>query len=167
MVSDLLHGLVRELAEEFVARLLQPLKQHVLPGRVEQVPGDRLREIPVWLFDKQAIAEVENVAVKSELVAVPRFIQQQRRLANQIEREVGKADVDLEHRSVPAPLADPLAQHEGIIAEAEQVFAAGRELFPIGGRSPGARKRCCRSTLDPGLRRGTRRHMCFTSSGMS
>ena len=57
MVGDFLHRLVRELAQELVARLSQPLQKHVLPGRVEQVPGDRLGEVAVGLLDQQAVAE--------------------------------------------------------------------------------------------------------------
>ena len=70
MVGDFLDRLVRELAQELVARLRQPLKQHVLPGRVKQLPGDGLREVAIGLLDQQAILEVEHVAVERELVAV-------------------------------------------------------------------------------------------------
>src|SRR5690242_12062286 len=111
MISDFLHRLVGEFAKELVARLLQPLKQHVLPGGVEQMPRDRLSEIAVGLLDQQAIAKIKHVAVKGELVAVAGLAEQQSRLPDEIKRQVRKADVDLEHRPVPAPLADPLPQY--------------------------------------------------------
>src|SRR5207245_10530651 len=47
MISDFLGGLVRKLPKELIARLRQPLEQHVLPGCVEQVPRYRLSEVAV------------------------------------------------------------------------------------------------------------------------
>ncbi len=114
----------------------------MLPGRVEQVPCNRLREIAVRLLDQKTVLEIEHVAVKRELVAVASFAQEQRRLPDQVERQVGEADVDLEHGSVPAPFADALPQHQSVVAEAQEIFCAGID--------------------------DDRRHqMCFTSSGMS
>ena len=81
VIGDFLDRLVREFGEEVVARLRQPLQQQVLPGRVEQVPRDGLREVAIGLLDQQAIPEIEHVAVEGELVAVARFAEQQRRLA--------------------------------------------------------------------------------------
>jgi hypothetical protein len=43
-------------------------------------------------------------------------------MANQIEREIGEADVDLEYRPVPTPFADALPQHQSIVAEAQQII---------------------------------------------
>ena len=142
VIGDFLHRLVRELDQEAVARLRQPLQQHVLPGRIEQVPRDRLGEVAVRLLDQQAIAEVEHVPVKRELIAITGFAEQQSRLADQVQRKVGETDVHLEHRAVPAPFAQALPEDERVVAEAQEVFGAGID--------------------------GERRHqMCFTSSGMS
>ena len=142
MVGDFLHRLVRELAEELVARSRQALQQHMLPGRVEQVPRDRLGEVAIGLLDQQAIAEIEHVAVEGELVAVARLVQQQRRLADQVEREVGETDVDLEHRPVPAPFAQALAEDQRVIAEAQEIVGAGIGCSLAEPRSGAVEERC-------------------------
>src|SRR5205814_2516175 len=142
MISDFLDRFVRELAQKLIARLGQPLQQHVLPGRVKQVPRDGLSEVAVGLLDQQAVAEIEYVAVEREPVAVAGLIEQQSRLADLVEREVGKTDVDLEHRPMPAPFAEPLAEDERIVTQAQQVL--GARVDGDGGHQ-----------------------MCFTSSGMS
>ena len=147
MIGDFLHCLVREFAKEAIARLLEPMEKHVLPGGIEQVPRDRLGKVAVRLLDKEAVPEVENVAVKGELIAVTRFAKQKRRLADEIERKVGKADVDFQHRGVSAPFAKPLTKHQGIIAKAQKIVEAHqvrRVRFRAGSHQ-----------------------MCFTSSGMS
>ncbi len=90
-----------------------------------------------------------------------------RRLPDQVERQIGKAKIDLQRRRMPAPFAQPLAEDQRVIAEPQKVIGPGVQLFPGGGRGP---TRCGSSAcalLGPGLRRGTRHQMCFTSSGMS
>jgi hypothetical protein len=70
----------------------------------------------------------------------PALVQQQCRLADLVEREVGKADVDFEHRPVPAPFAQPLAEHQRIVTEPQEI---------VGAR----------------IDSDARHQMCFTSSG--
>src|SRR5438874_13709521 len=96
----------------------------MLPRRIKQVPRNRLREIAVGLLDKTAILEVEHVAMERQLIRVSGFAEQVSRLADQVEREVGEADVDLKHRPMPAPFAKPLSEHERIVAEPQQIFEA-------------------------------------------
>ena len=132
----------------------------MLPRRVEQVPRDGLREVAIGLLDQQAILEVEYVAVEGQLVAVAGVVQQQRRLADQVEREVGEADVDLERRAVPAPFAEPLSQHQRVIAQTQQIVDAGSRLPAGASNTPAPVAPWC-------LDGGRTHHMCFTSSGMS
>src|SRR3954447_5836837 len=73
VVGHFLHRLVREFAEEAVARLLQTLEQHVLPRRIKEVARDCLRKVTVGLLDQQAIAKIQDIAVKGELVAIARL----------------------------------------------------------------------------------------------
>ena len=124
MVSDLLDRLVREFAQELILRFGQPLEQQCCQVEIEQMPSDRLREVAVGLLDQQAVAEIEHVAVEGELVSVARLAEQQGRLANQVEREVGEAEIDLERRRVPAPFAEPLAEDQRVVAEAQQIIEA-------------------------------------------
>ena len=81
------------------------------------MPRDGPRKIAIRLLDQQAVAKVEHVAVEGERVAVPPlplgracFLEQMRRLPDQIERQVGEAEIDLQHRPVPGPFAEPLAE---------------------------------------------------------
>ncbi len=112
----------------------------MLPGRKQKLPSDRLPEIAVRLLHQQAILEIENVAAERQLVGIAGLAQKQRRLTDQVESEIGEGQVDLERRRVPAPFAQPLAEDQRVIAEPLQVVDA---------------------------RRVRRRHICFTSSGMS
>ena len=131
------------------------------------MPGNRLREVPVGLLDQQAILKIEHIAVEGEPVGIARGAEQKGRLADQVEREVGEADIDFEHRRMAAPLAEPLAEDQRVVAEAQQILRARVQLLPGGGRRPGRCGSSACALLGPGLRRGTPRHMCFTSSGMS
>src|SRR5690242_12612619 len=93
----------------------------MLPRRVEQVPRNRLREISVRLFDEEAVAKIEHVAVKGQLVAVSGFAKQEGCLTDEVECEIGEADVDLEDRTVAAPFAKALAKDKRVVAETKQI----------------------------------------------
>ena len=95
-----------------------------------------------------------------------------RRLPDQVEREVGEAEVDLERRRMPAPFAEPLAEDQRIVAEPQQIIDARR----IDARS--VDRRVERAAVGRGLaacahlvlldrREATGHQMCFTTSGMS
>jgi len=164
MVGDFLDRLRRIFAQEAVGRPGQPMQQHVLPGRKQQVPGNGLREIAVRLFDEHAIAKVEHVAMKGQTVAVPGLIQQQRRLTNQVQGQVCEADVDFQRWPVPTPFAKPLAKHQRIVAEPQQIVLM--RGMPLRRRRRIERARAGRFTRHVDRRQG-RHQMCFTSSGMS
>jgi hypothetical protein len=64
----------------------------VLPRGEQQVPRDGPRKIAIRLLDQQAVAKVEHVAVEGERIAVAalpfgraRFLEQMRRLTDQVE----------------------------------------------------------------------------------
>src|SRR5258708_9821929 len=109
--------------------------------------GECLRKVAIWLLDQQAIAKIENIAVKGELVSITRFAQQQSRLANEVESKVGKADIDLERRPVATPFTEALTKNERIVTKVQKI---GRTL-----------------EFERVALRGTHHQMCFTSSGMS
>ncbi len=88
-----------------------------------------------------------------------------RRLPDQVEREVGEAEVDLEHRPMAAPFAEPLAEDQRVVAEPQQIIEMRRRP-----RSPAAGASKAPAPVAPVGTSigGKRRHqMCFTSSGMS
>ena len=68
----------------------------------------------------------------------PRFAEQMGRLADEVEREVGEAEVDFEHRRMAAPFAEPLAEDQRVVAEAQQIVRAGVELSPAEAGVQGA-----------------------------
>jgi phenylacetate-CoA oxygenase PaaI subunit len=82
----------------------------------------------------------------------------------EVEREVGEADVDFQHRAVAAPFGKPLTEHQRVVAEAQQIVVVRR--IALTGRPRVERARAGRS-LRHVDRRQRRHQMCFTSSGMS
>ena len=75
------------------------------------------------------VAELDRVAeVRQRVLVAPLpfdlagALQEQRRLADEVERDVGERDVLLEDRRVPAPLGQPVAQHEPVVAEPQQIL---------------------------------------------
>ena len=110
----------------------------MLPRRIEQVPRDRLREVAVRLLDQQAIPEIEHVAVERQLVAVAEPRSAACRLPDQVERDVGEAEVDLERP------------------------ARGRTIRPAAGRASAHRRRGAadsRSSAGSSARRPQARRM--------
>ena len=117
VIGDFLDALGGDRRDPLVGRLFQPLIEHVLPGREQQLPGDGLGEIAIWLLDQQAIFPIEHVAVEGELVGVAGKAEEIGSLPDQVERQVGEAEVDLERRGMPAPFAEPLAKDQRVVAE--------------------------------------------------
>src|SRR5690606_37898575 len=86
-------------------------------------------EIAIGLLDQQAILEVQHVAAEGERVGVPALSfrfggdgEEMRRLPDQIERDVGEAEIDLDAGRVTAPLAKPLAEDQTVVAKAKREF---------------------------------------------
>src|SRR3546814_7704042 len=107
----------------------------LLLGREEELPRHRLGEIAVGLLDEQAVAVIEHVAMEGEpvAVAVPPFdfagvVQEVRRLADEVERDVGKAEVDLDRRRMTTPFAEALAEEQAVVAEAEEIVDERPEI---------------------------------------
>jgi hypothetical protein len=76
-------------------------------------------EVDVRQLDDRKVAELVFGAQESEMVLVAaaplecgRIRQQHARLPDQVERHVGERDVLLDHRSVAAPLGNPLAEDQ-------------------------------------------------------
>ena len=60
--------------------------------------------------------------------------EQQARLADQVERDVGERQVLLEDRAVPAPLRQALAEDQRVVGEAEDVVEVGVASVATEGR---------------------------------
>ena len=65
---------------------------------------------PLGCSTSQAILPVQHVAVKRQPVGVPGQTKEIRSLPDQVERDIGQAEVDLQRRRMAAPLAEPLAE---------------------------------------------------------
>jgi hypothetical protein len=101
----------------------------VLPGVEQTLPHDGLREIPVRLLGERQVAVLVLVAEIGQRILVAAapldfagVRQQQARLADQVEREVGETEVLFERRRVPDPFAETLTEHEARVAETQQVL---------------------------------------------
>ena len=91
----------------------------------------RESEIPVGQFDQRAVAELvvfaqvgKRVLVAAAALHLAGQRQPQPRLADQVERNVGRGDVFFEGRRVPEPLRQPLAEDQRVVTEAQERFEA-------------------------------------------
>ncbi len=110
--------------------------QQLLPGGVEQLPDDGVREVPVRLLDELEVAEVALVAAERQLVLVAREGEQRAGLAEQVEREVGEGHLLLQDGRVPGPFGEPVGEDQRVVAEGE-----GRLPFRLRQRGRGHRCR--------------------------
>ena len=109
----------------------------MLPGRVEEMAGNGLREISIRLLDQQAVAEIKYVAMERKSIGVAALafyfageIEEMRRLPDQIETDVGEGEVDFQHRRMAAPVRQPLPKDQRIIAQAKSVMETFRHGRP-------------------------------------
>lgn len=176
MVAEFLDRLGSNRGEPGIRRAAQLLVEGELDAREKIMPGDRLSEVAIGLFDHETVAELKHVPTEGESVGIPatsfdfrRQFKEQRRLADQVKREVGKAEIDLDGWRMTTPFGQPLAQDQAVVTQAKQVI--DQRVVPLH------RRRCIEVALvrrslcsrrDFRLDRGKRRHqMCFTTSGMS
>ena len=129
VIARLLHRLRGDAGQLGVRRFCRALHLQQREHAEEELPNDREAEIALRQLDHQRVPEVDRVAEIRERVLVATLpfhlageLEQQRRLADQVERDVGERDVLLEDRPVAAPLRQPMAEHQPVVAEAEQVL---------------------------------------------
>ena len=113
--------------------------------------------------------EVEDVAVECEFVGVSGLPEEVRCLPDQVEREIGEAEVDLEHRRVSAPFTQALAEDQRIVAEPLAIIGARRIMLAdrrcVERPAIGGRTRVPHLVFFNHWERG--HQICFTTSGMS
>ena len=88
----------------------------MLPGREQELAGDGLGKVAIGLLDQQAILPIKHVAVERQLVGIARQPEKIRPLPDQVERQVGEAEIHLQRGRVAAPLAEPLAKDQRVFA---------------------------------------------------
>ena len=158
VVTRLPHCLRRDRREARVGGVLEGGVQLELPGIDQPLPHDRVAEVAVRLLGEGEVQELRRISQEGErvLVAPAAFElagirEEQPRLADEIEREIGEPQVLLERRRMANPLSEALAEHKRGVGKAQDVDAA-RLLRRHTGR-PGHRQR--------------RAHRFLTSSGMA
>src|SRR4029079_8921704 len=121
MVPRLLERLGRNPREIGVAALLQRIHLQQRVDAEQKLPDDGEAEITLGELQHQRVAKVDRVAEIGERVLVSslpfhgrRELEEQARLADQVERDVGEGDVLLEDRSMAAPLGQPVSEHESV-----------------------------------------------------
>ena len=98
----------------------------------EILPDDGRGKVAIRLLDEQqvaiagAVAQVRQLILAASRLAVARLDlarvgEPQPRLAEQVETDIGRRDVLLEHRAFADPFAEPLREYEVVVAEPEQV----------------------------------------------
>jgi hypothetical protein len=64
----------------------------------------------------------ELVAIASPALHLAGIAEKVSRLADEVERQVGEAEIDLDRRRVPAPLRQALTEDEAVVAEPKRIF---------------------------------------------
>ena len=115
--------------QALVAAAEQGFVIEVVVGIEEKLPDDGMRPIGIGLFHKQGVVELVCIAEIGELVFAAALAlvfagiaQQHTRLTEQIERNIGHGDVLFEYRAVTTPFAEALRQHEGVVAELQEIL---------------------------------------------
>ncbi len=98
-------------------------------GGVEQLPHHRSGEVAVRLLDQQQVAVIAGVAQIGEgiLVAALAFDLagigvERARLADQVEPDIAEGEVLLEHRRVPDPFGQAMAEDQRRVGEPQRVL---------------------------------------------
>src|SRR3984893_11153434 len=145
-------------AESPVRGPLQALVDLKLPGIEQPLAHHRMAKVAVWLLGECQVGKLRRITQKGQRVLVTpaalelaRVGEQQPRLSDQIEGEVGEPQVLLERRRVTHPLAEALPEHETRVTEAQNVVKVRLLL--------------CRVALV--RRTGPRAHRFLTSSGIT
>ncbi len=103
--------------------------------RIEQLAHHGGGEIAVRLLDQQDVGEGVLVAQVGERVLVAALALDlagvgvvEARLPDQVERQVGKRDVLLQHRRLARPLRQPMPEHQRIVGKGEDVCEERRRV---------------------------------------
>ena len=113
----------------------------------QELAHDREREVAFRQLDELAVAVVHRLAEIRERILVAslafdlaREPQEHRRLADQVERDVRERDVLLEDRTVTAPFGQPVAEHQAVVAEPQQILEQRVRRLAPAARSDGRRR---------------------------
>src|SRR4051794_35794016 len=129
MIPELLHGFRGDAGELLIAAPLQGLGLEQREDAEEELPDDGDGEVALRQLDEQRVSELHGIAQIRECIGVAplsldlcRKPEQERRLADEVERDVRQRDVLLEDRRMAAPLGETMAEDEPIVAETKQIL---------------------------------------------
>jgi hypothetical protein len=104
-----------------------------------------------------------RIAIPSLVFDIARQVQEVGGLADQVERHIREAEVDLDRWGMTAPFGQALSEDEAVVAEPDQEIEMN--IAPRVERRRIELARACSAAGQ--VDRGQRRHqMCFTSSGI-
>ena len=187
VVGELLDGLGGDGREHGVDAVDEPLHDRQAPRGEHQQPRDRHREVAVVGLDEPHVAELTGLTEEGQRVlgrhrrplgqrrddgriGGRRTGEQQTRLAEQVERDVGQRDVLLEVGRAAAPLRQPVGVDERVVAEHQAVRRQRSRVDTLGEascrrRPAGPRSRCRRPSGDGSLAdAGRRRRSAWSAS---
>jgi len=129
--------------ESFIDPAFVKLLENVIAEDVEEeLAHDRERIVAFRQLDEVNVPIVDRLAEIREIVFTSTFafgftreLEVERCLSDEVERDVRESNVLLENRTVPAPLRQPVAEHEAVVAESQQVLekvVAQKPLRPRG-----------------------------------
>src|ERR1700686_340756 len=115
-------------AETRVGGRQQALVDLKLPGVEQPLAHDRLAKVAVRLLGECQVGELRRITQKGQRVLVTpaaldlaRVGEQQPRLPDQVQGEVGERQILLERRRLAGPLAEALPEYETRVTEAQDV----------------------------------------------
>src|SRR5256886_14565295 len=138
VITGFLERLGGDGAETRVRGPEQPCVDLQLPGIEQPLAHDGVAKVAVRLLGECQVGEIRRITQKGQRVLVTspalelaRVGEQQPRLPDEIERQVGESQVLLECRRVTDPLAQALPEHEARVGEAQHVANVRRLLRRI------------------------------------
>ena len=137
VVGELVDALGGDRGEHRVGCARQRLEQGEPPGGEHQQPDHELGEVTVGVLGEADVPELLLLAEERELVLgladdPPGPGQQQARLAEQVERDVGDRGLLLQLGQAGHPLLQPVAVDQRVVAEGEAVAGQRARVEAVG-----------------------------------
>ena len=132
VIGHFLRRLGGNRGERGVLAVRERLEIRMREGREQQLPDHGDGEIAVRLLDQQHVAVVAGIAQIGERVLVAALALdlagigvERARLADQVERHIGERQVFLQHRRMPAPFRQAMAEDQRVVGEPQRVGEDG------------------------------------------
>ena len=129
MVARLLQPFRGDAGEISVAAPLERFGLQHREHAEEQLSYDRDGEVALRQLDEKHIAVLdcitkigERIGVASLPLDLGRQPEEQRRLTDEVERDVREGNVLLENRRMTAPLGETMAEHEPVVAKSHEII---------------------------------------------